>query len=127
MTSSIYNIGTIREILLCSFQLPSAGDPLQLYLFYVNSEKGLRGTKIVKEVKFEGVCGEFESKKGFQRQSFTKYSRLTLVFLWNSALSEKLNFYFSKGFASINKIFILGGRLGTRLSFYEVKALSDIS
>ena len=29
---------------------------------------GLRVTKIVKEIKFKGVWGEFESKNGFQRQ-----------------------------------------------------------
>ena len=28
-------------------------------------------------------------------QSFTKYLRLTLVFMWNSVLQEKFNFYFS--------------------------------
>ena len=41
--------------------------------------KGLRVTKIVKEIKFEGVWDELESKNGFQRQSVTKYLRLTLV------------------------------------------------
>ena len=29
--------------------------------------KGLRVTKIVKEIKFEGVWGELEPKKGFNR------------------------------------------------------------
>ena len=43
--------------------------------------KGVRVTKIVKEIKFEGVWGELESKKSFQRRSFTKYLRLTLVFM----------------------------------------------
>ena len=43
--------------------------------------KGIRVTKIVKEIKFEGVWGELESKTGFQRQSVTKYLRLTLVFV----------------------------------------------
>ena len=33
-----------------------------------NSMKGLRVTKIVKETKFEGVWGELESTKGFERQ-----------------------------------------------------------
>ena len=42
--------------------------------------KGLRVTKIVKEIKFEGVWGKLESKNGFKRKSFTKYVRLTLVF-----------------------------------------------
>ena len=34
--------------------------------------KGLTVTKNVKEIKFEGVWGELESKKGFQRQSYYK-------------------------------------------------------
>ena len=43
--------------------------------------KGLRVIKIVKEIKCEGVWGELESKTGFQRQSVTKYLRLTLVLI----------------------------------------------
>ena len=46
----------------------------------LNSVKGLRVTKTVKEITFEGVWGELESKSGFQKQSFTKYFRLTVVF-----------------------------------------------
>ena len=42
--------------------------------------KGLRVVKIIKESKFEGVWGELEAKNCFQRQSFTKYLKLTLVF-----------------------------------------------
>ena len=82
--------------------------------------KGLRVTKLVKEIKFEEFWGELDSKKVFQSQSFTKYVRLNLVFMWNSALWEKINFCFSEFFASIKKILILTGRLDTRLSFYEV-------
>ena len=41
--------------------------------------KDLRVTKIVKEIKFEGVKCKLESKTGFQRQSVTKYLRLALV------------------------------------------------
>ena len=52
-------------------------------------------------------------------QSFTKYLRLTLVFMRNSALREKVNFCFSRVFASVNKMFILAGRLGTTLLFYQ--------
>ena len=44
-----------------------------------NSVKSLRVTKSVKEIKFQGVWDELESKNGFQRQSVTKYLRLTLV------------------------------------------------
>ena len=69
--------------------------------------KGLRVTKIIKENQFEGAWCELDLKKGFQRQSFTKYLRLTLVFMQNSALREKFNFYVSVVFLSINKIFIL--------------------
>ena len=43
--------------------------------------KGLRVTTIVKEIKFERVWGTVELKKRFQRQPFTKYFRLTLVFM----------------------------------------------
>ena len=35
-----------------------------------------------------------QSKKYFQRQKLTKYLRLTLVFMRNSALLEKFKFYF---------------------------------
>ena len=31
-------------------------------------------------------------------QLWTKYLRQTLVFMWNSALREKFNFYFGEGF-----------------------------
>ena len=59
-----------------------------------NSVKGLRVIKIVKEITFEGIWGELESKKSFQRQSFTKYLRLNLVFMWNSTLWEKWFLFF---------------------------------
>ena len=57
-------------------------------------------------------------------QSWSKYWRQALVFMWNSLPSEKFNFYFSLlffflfyfVFASIDKIFILAGRLGYFLS-----------
>ena len=60
--------------------------------------KGLRVTKNNKEIKFEGVWDELEAQKCFQRQSFTKYLRLTLVFIQNNARREKINFCFSKVF-----------------------------
>ena len=60
--------------------------------------EGLTVTKIGKEIKFEGVWGDLEAKKCFQRQSFTKYLRLTLVFMWISALREKFNFCLSRVF-----------------------------
>ena len=53
--------------------------------------KALELTKIIRENKFEGVWDELESKKGFQRQSVTKYPTLTLVFMWkrNSSFHGK--------------------------------------
>ena len=40
-----------------------------------NCAKGLRVTKIVKQIKFEAVWGKLEASNCFQRQSFTKYFR----------------------------------------------------
>ena len=37
--------------------------------------------EIVNEIKFEGVWGELEAKNCFQKQSFSKYLRQTLVFM----------------------------------------------
>ena len=41
--------------------------------------KGFRVTKTVKQIKFEGTWGELEAKYCFQRQSWSKYIRQTLV------------------------------------------------
>ena len=59
-------------------------------------------------------------KVNLRLQPFTKYFRLTLVFKCAIALREKFNFCFSKAFASIDKTFILAGKLNTRLSFYDI-------
>ena len=81
-----------------------------------NCVRDLRVTKIVKQIKVERIWGELEAKNLLQRQPFTKYLRQTLVFMWNSALWEKFNFFSSAVlFANNDKIFILGGKLGTRL------------
>ena len=48
-------------------------------------------------------------------QSWTKYLRQTLVFMWNSIIRVNFNSIFQQFFASINKIFLLGGRLGATL------------
>ena len=45
-----------------------------------NSVKGLRVTKIVKEIKFKGVSGRVIIKERFQER-ITKYLRLTVVFM----------------------------------------------
>ena len=56
--------------------------------------KGLSVTKIVNEVKFEGVLGELEAKKLFQRQTFSKDLRQTLVCMRKREIRESFNFYF---------------------------------
>ena len=75
-------------------------------------------------MKFEVVWDKVGSRKVFQRQSVTKYLRLTLVFMKNSTLREKFNCFFPEYFASTGKIFLLPGGLESRLSFSEVWTLS---
>ena len=60
--------------------------------------KGLTVPKNVKEIIFERVLRELESKKYFQRQQLSKYLRLTVAFMCNTAQQEKFNFCFSRGF-----------------------------
>ena len=48
-------------------------------ILHGNYVKGLRVTKIVKQIKFEEDWGELEAKYCFQRQSWPKYMRQTLV------------------------------------------------
>ena len=49
---------------------------------------------MVKATRSGGVWGEIEAINRFQRQSFTKYLRVTLVFMPNSALRDKFSFGF---------------------------------
>ena len=79
-----------------------------------NCIKGLRFTKVVKQIKLEEVCGELESRNCFQRQWFKKYLRQTLGFMWNRALRQSAISVFQDIFASTDKIFILGEGLSTR-------------
>ena len=50
----------------------------------------------------------------------TKYLGLALVSMWNSAQRKGSISVFQELSASINKIFLLTGGLGTGLSFYGV-------
>ena len=69
--------------------------------------KGLR-VKIFKEKTFEVAWGELEAKKIFSETIILK-------------IFEKIYVLFFKSFfASINRIFIFTGGLGTKLSFDEV-------
>ena len=62
------------------------------------SVKGIRVTGIDNEIKFKGVWGEVEQRKGFQTQPVTMHFGLTLVFMWDGELREKFNFCFSRVF-----------------------------
>ena len=69
------------------------------------------------DVKFIG-----RNYKEFVKEHFpntlelrTKYLRKTLIFIWNSALRGKFNFCFQGIFPSIDKMFFLRGRRGTRI------------
>ena len=65
--------------------------------------------KFVKQIKSKQVWSELEAKHYFRRQSFTKYLRQILVFVLNSALRQKFNFYFFWGFLVVL----------TKFSFWE--------
>ena len=77
--------------------------------------KSHRVTKIVKKIRFDGAWGELKANYFFQRQSFTKYLRQTsfsceIVHYGKIPISVSQDF-----FGSIDKFFILGRILGTRL------------
>ena len=72
----------------------------------------------VKESTYKENADRKEKRK-YMLQSWTKY---LLRLSHEIAHNEKISIFHH--FASINKIFILGGRLGTRLYFYEVLRFS---
>ena len=78
--------------------------------------KGLRVTNIVKEIPFGGIWGELFSKVGFQRQSVTKYFRLTLALPETAHCGKSLICIFHQFFARIDKIFTSTGTLHTKVS-----------
>ena len=68
--------------------------------------------KNCQKIKLEGEWGELEAKNCFQRQSWKKYMRQTLVF---SAIQESFISIFEQFSTSIKKTLGLEGRLCTRL------------
>ena len=78
--------------------------------------KGLRVTNIVKEIPFGGIWGELFSKVAFQRQSVTKYLRLTRALPETAHCEESLICIFQQFFARIEKVLISTGTLHTRVS-----------
>ena len=61
------------------FKISYSSFRLKLYV------KALRVTKIVEQTKFAVAWCNIEAKYCFQRQSWPKYMRKTLVLAWNSA------------------------------------------
>ena len=85
--------------------------------------KGLRVTKTFKEIKFEGVWNELESKKFF-RDNNSQNTWEWLEFSSDIAHNGKsLISVFAEFFASINKNFTLTERLATWLSLCQVCTL----
>ena len=64
------------------------------------------------KIKFEGAWGKLQAKNRFQRQPWTKCLRKTLVFIWNSALRDNFNFYFSEAFCWYQQNSSFGSRTG---------------
>ena len=60
-----------------------------------NCIKLVRVTKIVKQLKFQGSWWRVKAKYCLRREFWPKYLRQSVVFLWNSTLREKFNFYCS--------------------------------
>ena len=48
------------------------------------------------EIDYRETIHYASPRRKTKLQPFTKYLRLTLVFIWNSSLREKFNFYFSR-------------------------------
>ena len=72
-----------------------------------------------KRNKLEGFFVELEIKTFFQRQSFAKKLRLTLVFILKSNYRKSLIFIFQFSFPSGNKTLFLESGLGASLSFWD--------
>ena len=61
---------------------------------------------------------------GYMLQLFTKYLRQTLVFMLNITLRKGFSYIFQEFLASTDRILILGGAMGSRLSLSEVLRVS---
>ena len=85
-----------------------------------NCVKCLIVIKFVKKFMFKRL----EAKNFFWRQPWTKYFRKTLVFMWNSALSNKFNFYFSAVFCWYPQMFLSGRKTGNYLIIMTVSNLT---
>ena len=66
-------------------------------------------------------------RRGLGLQSFTKYLRLAQFSRKIAHQGKSLISVFQEYFGSIDKIFLLAGRLDTRVSFMKFRHLPDIS
>ena len=97
---------------------------LIVLFLHQNCVKGLRVTKIFKEIKFEGVWNELESKKFFRDNNSQNICEQFKVSSDIAHNGKGLISVFAEFFASINKNFTLTERLLNWLSLCEVCALS---
>ena len=98
----------------------------------LNCVKNLRVTKTPKpSIKFEGTWGNVVTKICFQRQSWTKYLRQTLVFIWNTTQQDEFNYYFLWVFfwywqnLGLSKCYSFSFKLTFSLQFFCVFFLLD--
>ena len=73
---------------------------------------GVRVTKNVKEIKFDGVCSKLEAKKCFQRQIIYKISETNFNFHWTYCTMGKVQFLFLKSFLVVLIKFSFGRKSG---------------
>ena len=85
--------------------------------------KDLRVSKIVKEIKFEGVWGDLGAGNCIRGWSFAGYMRVALVFVWDGQLASYISlgmaesergliYVFQVFVANISGIWILAGEEG---------------
>ena len=72
--------------------------------------------KLMNQPWENGKKPSFEPNFFFKNLALSVTTTIHKIFETNSSF----HYFFPELFASIDKIFILAGRLGTRLSFYEV-------
>ena len=86
--------------------------------------RGLRVCKNVKEVRYERICGELETK---ENPETITYKIFKTVFMRNIAQQEKFNFCFSRKFLLLlTKISFWQGERALGYRSMEVREFPDI-
>ena len=86
--------------------------------------KALELSKLSNKSNLKGSGASFEARNCFERQSFTKYLRQTLVLCEIAHYGKSSVSVFQKIFTSTDRIFISGRGPGTRQEFYAVSRFS---